>query len=169
MTRWLDDDQMQAWRAWIDVNAKLMARLGRDLQAASGLSLADYEVLVALTDVADHRLRMFELTDALQWEKSRLSKQISRMGARGLVVRSDCPEDRRGAHVELTPEGLAAIEAAAPDHAELVRRLVFDGMGPEQVETLHAICTTILGRLEADADAEPQRPGRSRSVAGPAR
>jgi DNA-binding MarR family transcriptional regulator len=151
MTRWLDDDQQRTWRAWIDVNAKLSARLGRELQASSGLSLADYEVLVALTDVPDHRLRMYELTDALQWEKSRLSKQISRMAARGLVVRSDCPEDRRGAHVALTPEGLAAIEAAAPDHVELVQRLFFDGLDHEQVRALGSFCTTILGRLD-DAD-----------------
>ncbi len=151
MTRWLDDDQQRTWRAWLDVNAKLSARLGHDLQAGSGLSLADYEVLVALTDVPEHRLRMFELTDALQWEKSRLSKQISRMVGRGLVTRTECPEDRRGAHVELTPEGLAVLEAAAPGHVELVQRFFFDGLDAEQVRALGSFCTTILGRLDEPA------------------
>jgi DNA-binding MarR family transcriptional regulator len=156
MTRWLDDDQQQAWRAWVEMNAQLTARLNRDLQATSGLSLADYEVLVALTDAPDRRLRMFELTAALQWEKSRLSKQITRMETRGLVARSDCPEDRRGAHVELTDAGLAAIEAAAPGHVELVQRLVFDGLDGEQVQALGTFATTVVERL---AEPVEQRAG----------
>ena len=151
-TRWLDDEEQKAWRAWIDLNSQLNARLNREMQASSGLSIADYEILVALTDhdVADCSLRMFELGERLQWEKSRVSKQISRMEARGLVVRRHCADDRRGAFVDLTEEGMAAIAAAAPGHVELVRELFFDGLDPEQVATLTRFATTVLGRLAAD-------------------
>lgn len=149
MTRWLDDDEQCTWRAWLDVNAKLAVEINRDLQARNGLSTSDYEVLVALTDVPEQSLRMFELGDKLLWEKSRLSKQISRMVARGLVERTECSEDRRGADVALTDEGLAAIQAAAPGHVELVRELFFDGLTPEQVAMLGDFCTTVLGRIEA--------------------
>ncbi|QYJ03661.1 MarR family winged helix-turn-helix transcriptional regulator [Nocardioides panacisoli] len=147
MTTWLDEDQQRAWRAWLNAHAQLSARLGRELQAASGLSLADYEVLVALTDVPDHRMRMFELTDAVQWEKSRLSKQISRMTARGLVSRTECPDDRRGAHVALTAEGLAAIRSAAPGHADSVRSLVFDGLEDDEVRALEKFFGRVLDRV----------------------
>ncbi|KAA1420355.1 MarR family transcriptional regulator [Nocardioides humilatus] len=125
--------------------------MSRELQAASGLSLQDYDVLVALTDTPDASVRMRDLGLNLQWEKSRLSKHLARMIARGLVARRDCADDRRGAFVEITEEGLAAIRGAAPDHAALVREVFFDGLDRDQVRALTAICGTVLERLdEAD-------------------
>lgn len=144
---WLDDEQQQTWRAWLDVNARLFARISRELQAANGLSLQDYDVLVALTDVPDGSVRMRDLGVKLQWEKSRLSKHLTRMAARGLVARRECYDDRRGSFVELTEEGLAAIRAAAPGHAALVREAFFDGLSSDQVRELGRICTTVLERL----------------------
>lgn len=144
---WLDDEEQATWRVWLEVNARLFARMSRDLQAASGLSLQDYDVLVALTDVPDGSVRMRDLGLALQWEKSRLSKHLTRMAARGLVARRDCHDDRRGAFVELTEEGLAAIRAAAPDHVALVRRIFFDGLTRDQVRGLGAACAVVLERL----------------------
>ncbi len=151
-TRWLDENEQRAWRAWVDLNAQLSARLNRDLQAASGLSLSDYEILVALTDadVPDHSLRMYELGERLQWEKSRVSKQVSRMEARGLLARRNCPDDRRGAFVDLTEAGHAAIAAAAPDHVALVRDLFFEGLGADQVAALAGFAEGVLARLRED-------------------
>lgn len=146
---WLDDEQQQTWRAWLDLNAQLFARISRELQANSGLSLQDYDVLVALTDVPDTSVRMRDLGVKLQWEKSRLSKHLTRMAARGLVARRECYDDRRGSFVELTDEGLAAIRAAAPDHAALVKEVFFDGLSREQVQELGTICSIVLGRLDA--------------------
>jgi DNA-binding MarR family transcriptional regulator len=144
---WLDDEQQRTWRAWLDVNAQLFARISRELQSHSGLSLQDYDVLVALTDVPEGSVRMRDLGVKLQWEKSRLSKHLSRMAARGLVARRDCHDDRRGAFVELTDEGLAAIRAAAPDHAALVKDVFFDGLSREQVRELGKICAVVVERL----------------------
>jgi len=143
---WLDEDEQRAWRGFLSVHAQMTARLHRDLQASSGLSIADYEILVVLTDVPERSLRMFEVGERLQWEKSRVSKQVSRMERRGLVERRDCADDRRGAFVDLTDAGRAAIEAAAPGHVELVRRLFIDPLSREQVEALGAITGAILER-----------------------
>ena len=150
--QWLDDEQQQTWRAWLDVNAQMFTRMARELQAGSGLSLQDYDVLVALTDVPDGSVRMRDLGVRLQWEKSRLSKHLTRMEARGLVARRECFDDRRGSFVEVTDEGLAAIRAAAPDHVALVEEVFFDGLSREQVQQLRTICTSVLDRLRA---AEP--------------
>lgn len=147
-TRWLDEEQQQAWRGWLDLNAQLSATLNRHLQTTSGLSLPDYDVLVALTDVPERSLRMFELGRRLGWEKSRVSKQVSRMAVRGLVARRESPDDRRGALVNLTDAGLAAIQAAAPAHVELVQRLVFDGLSRAQVRSLASISATLLDRFD---------------------
>jgi DNA-binding MarR family transcriptional regulator len=149
--RWLDAEQQLAWRAWLDAHARLSARLNRELQAGSGLSLSDYDVLVHLTDVPDGRLRSFELADGLQWEKSRVSRQVARMAERGLVAKEASPEDGRGAYVTLTRAGRKAIEQAAPAHVELVRRLMFDGLTADQVRTLELIAGSVVRRLDAPA------------------
>ena len=154
--RWLDDDEQRAWRGFLDVHARLRARLHRELQATSGLSLADYDVLVHLTDVPGGRLRSYELGEGLQWEKSRLSKQVDRMTRRGLVAKEDCPEDRRGAYVTLTPAGRRAIEDAAPAHVAEVRRLVFEPLTPTQVRSLGAMTQSLLRQLDVEGSDDQQ-------------
>lgn len=133
------------------MHAQLTTRLHRQLQASSGLSLADYDVLVQLTGQSGPRVRVLELAEALQWEKSRLSHHLGRMQRRGLVTREECPDDARGAFVVLTPVGRRAIEQAAPGHVATVRCLVFDHLTEEQADTLHTITETVLGRLHDDA------------------
>lgn len=150
MPRWLTADQQRAWRGLMTMTSRLNAQLNRELQAA-GLSLSDYEVLVALSEAADGQLRLFELASAVCWEQSRLSHHCTRMQKRGLVHRRECPSDGRGAFLVLTPAGREAIEHAAPGHAEAVQELVFDGLGPAQVDALTQLTDAVLQRLEARA------------------
>jgi len=153
MTGWLSDDEQAAWRGLLQMTAHLNARLNRELQEGRGLSLADYEVLVRLSDTAEARLRVYELAQELQWEQSRLSHHLARMQRRGLVAREGCPNDGRGAFIALTDTGRDAIEQAAPGHVDTVRRLVFDGLSPDQVATLTTVTTHVLDRLRATEPA----------------
>lgn len=163
MTHWLSDDEQAAWRGLLRMTARLNARLNHQLAGEHGLSLADYDVLVPLSEAADGRLRVFELAQTLSWEQSRLSHHLTRMQRRGLIERQECPTDHRGAYVLLTGRGRAAITAAAPGHAGLVRRLVFDGLSPGQVATLAEVSTHVLDRLGAThpetSEATPTGPG----------
>jgi DNA-binding MarR family transcriptional regulator len=146
-TRWLDDEEQHAWRAFLRLHGQLTARLNRQLQSDSRLSLADYEVLVQLTDAPDGRLRPFELQRELQWEQSRLAHHLTRMRQRSLIKREECVEDGRGAFVLLTDAGRHAITVAAPGHVDTVRRLMFDQLSREEVDTLSAVLDKILKRL----------------------
>ncbi|MFF5212837.1 MarR family winged helix-turn-helix transcriptional regulator [Streptosporangium sp. NPDC000396] len=150
--RWLDDDEQRAWRAYLRLQGQLTARLNRQLQADSGLSLADYEVLVQLTDTPDGRLRPFELQREIQWEQSRLSHHLSRMQRRSLIDREECPDDGRGAFVVLTDTGRQAITDAAPGHVETVQRLFFEGLTRDQVAMLERLSTQVLARIDATSE-----------------
>jgi DNA-binding MarR family transcriptional regulator len=146
---WLSAPEQRAWRAFLGLHRELNARLNRQLQAQSQLSLPDYEVLVVLSEAAKGRMRPFELCDFLQWEQSRLSHHIRRMENRGLVSREGCTGDGRGAFVVLSPAGRAAIEGAAPSHAEAVRSLLFEAMTAEQVAVLEEVFTRALREMGA--------------------
>jgi DNA-binding MarR family transcriptional regulator len=147
--RWLDVREQAAWRAYLEMNAKLTARLNREMQEQSGISIADFSVLVQLSEHLDARMRVLELARALGWEKSRLSHQLTRMQQRGLIERSNCSEDRRGAFVVLTDRGRATVETAAPRHVESVRRYMFDELRPDQVDALGEIAQRVVTLLEA--------------------
>src|ERR1700729_613521 len=129
---WLSADEQRAWRTYLRMSSLLPAALNRQLQRDCGLTLPEYEVLVQLSETPRHRLRPFQICEALNWEQSRLSHQLTRMERRGLVSRQECAADGRGAFIELTTAGAGAIGAAAPRHVAAVRRLGFDRLSDAQ-------------------------------------
>jgi DNA-binding MarR family transcriptional regulator len=149
-TRWLDAQEARAWRALQALRMPLETALNRQLSRDSGLSTADYTVLVALSEAPDHRLRARDLVRVVGWEKSRLSHHIRRMESRGLVGREECETDGRGAYVRLTAQGIGTIEQAAPGHVDEVRRLVIDVLTADQLDQLAAIGEAVLSKLQAD-------------------
>jgi DNA-binding MarR family transcriptional regulator len=144
---WLSDDEQRAWRTYLRMSSLLPAVLNRELQQDSGLTLPEYEVLVQLSETPLHRLRPFQICDALNWEQSRLSHQLTRMERRGLISRQDCEADGRGAFIELTAAGADAIGAAAARHVAAVRRLVFDRLSDAQRASFEEACTVIVTAL----------------------
>lgn len=144
---WLTETQQRVWRDWLDVQARLLAALNRQLQNDHDLSLQDFEVLVQLSEAPDDRLRLTALAERLRWEQSRLSHHITRMIKRGLVRREPCADDARGSFACLTPAGRARLEEAAPGHAAMVRTLLFDPLGPDEFEALAAVNRLVLSTL----------------------
>jgi DNA-binding MarR family transcriptional regulator len=144
--RWLTDRQQRVWRNYLSMVTRLQTAMNRQLQVDCGLSLADYEVLVALSEQGE--LRVYELAEELGWEQSRLSHQLGRMRPRGLVSRRGSEQDKRGASVEITTAGSAALTAAAPGHVALVRSVLFDGMTADQLRAFEELTGTALARLE---------------------
>jgi DNA-binding MarR family transcriptional regulator len=142
---WLTEEQQRIWRAYLTMASRLQTAMHRQLQQDCELSLADYDVLVALSERGPQR--MHELGEALAWEQSRVSHQLRRMRGRGLVARHGSDDDRRGATVALTDNGRAALRAAAPGHAELVRSVVFDGLSATQLKTFDSVLDRITSRI----------------------
>jgi len=151
--RWLDETEQRAWRAYVTMQGRLTAALHRQLQADAGMSIADYEVLVYLTEATGGRLRPYELQRRLLWEQSRVSHHLIRMQRRGLVDREACSDDGRGAFVVATAAGRAAIEAAAPGHVAAVRRLFFDGLTPEEIALVERLAGRVVARIDATGTA----------------
>lgn len=130
---------------------RLHSQLASDLLAESGLSYADYQILVHLSEAADRRVRMSDLAVRLDWSKSRVSHQVARMEARGLVRKEECPSDARGAFAVLTEAGMDQIRSAAPGHVDSVRRHFIDLLDPADLEALTAIARRVLEHLRTQS------------------
>jgi DNA-binding MarR family transcriptional regulator len=137
--RWLTPTEQEAWRAYLDSTRLLLQALDRQLESAAGLSLVDYEVLVALSEAPGRRMRMRDLADATLSTRSGATRAVARLERAGWVRRVECDDDRRGTEAELTPEGLAKLTAAAPGHVAAVRANVFDLLTGRQVEQLRVV------------------------------
>jgi DNA-binding MarR family transcriptional regulator len=135
-TMWLTDGEQKAWRALVGATGALMATLDSELQAAHKMSLADYEVLVALSEAPERRLRMSDLAAGLHLSPSGLTRRLDALTRRGWVRRERCPSDRRGTFAVLTDDGYAQLVEAAPTHVRGVRSHLIDRLSPRQLSNV---------------------------------
>jgi len=149
MTRWLDEDELQAWLKLAGVMLKLAPSLDSQLQRDSDLTHFDYLCLAMLSETEGRTLPMSELAGRTNASLSRLSHVISKLERRGLVERTPSPQSRRVTLVRLTDAGWEVLVAAAPGHVETVRQLVFDDLCREDVLALQRIAGHIVERIEA--------------------
>lgn len=151
-TRWLDADEMRAWRAYVDSNIPLQHVLEADI-APFGLTGGDYEVLVRLSEQDDRRLRMCDLAGQLGLSPSGLTRRLDGLVRNGLVGREPSPDDRRVMLAVLTAEGYALLEEAAPHHVDGVRRHFIDLLTRREIEAIGSAFTKVRAALLAEQDA----------------
>lgn len=147
--RWLDEREARAWRGYVRMRWLLDLRISRDLARDTGLSDADYTVLVVLSESSDHRLRLIELAGRMLWSKSRLSHHLDRMERRGLVRREEHADNSRATDAVLTTDGLRVIDKAAPMHVESVRRHFIDLLTDDQIDALGDATENVIHHLRA--------------------
>ncbi|MGI5519894.1 MarR family winged helix-turn-helix transcriptional regulator [Micromonospora sp. CA-259024] len=140
--RWLNPQERRTWRAYLRMQRAVEVAADRQFGAA-GVSRPEYEVLVPLSEAEGRTLRVRDLARWLGWDRSRIAHQLRRMEQRGLVTRSDCPEDARGTMVRLTDQGYEAVAAAAPGHVEIIRRVLIDLLDPDEMAQLTAIAERV--------------------------
>lgn len=152
--RWLNEDEQELWRLMLAASRKISRVIDDTLQAESDLSSSELAVLVSLSEAEDHSLRLRDLCAALDWDRSRTSHQVTRMAKRELVTKAKSPGDARGVLVCLTDEGMRRLEAAAPEHVESVRRVVFDHLDPESVAPLREFFRGVLAVTNVPGHAD---------------
>ncbi|MGO8687898.1 MAG: MarR family winged helix-turn-helix transcriptional regulator [Candidatus Dormibacteria bacterium] len=161
---------LQAWRALLRAQAGLACSLERELMAAEGLPLAWYEVLLVLDHAPEGALRLQRLMDTVLMTKSGVSRLVDRMETAGLVARSGCPSDRRGAFAVITEQGRAKLRRAMPVHSAGIDRHLASVLNAEEAgrlrdalgavadalggEGVFLACTGADGELRPDAETE---------------
>jgi len=154
-SQWLAPSQLRAWLAYMRVQLRMNYEINRQLQRDSGLSLADYHVLNALSNAPDHKMQVTDLAALIGWERSRLSHHLRRLADRGLTKRIQSEDDGRATDAVLTRKGMNAIVEAAPGHGALVRKLFFEPLPDELVPSFTAALEHIQASLNLNASLPP--------------
>jgi len=143
---WLDDAEMAAWLAFLEVSHRLDRAIEQQLRRDAGLSHAQYEVLARL-DVAGGQLRMSQLAEGIIVSRSGLTYQVTQLERAGLVRREKDADDERGVLAVLTSAGKAALHRAAPGHVRVVRHYLIDALTPAQRSAIAESIATARDRL----------------------
>jgi DNA-binding MarR family transcriptional regulator len=134
-----------AWAALLRVHAAVVPVLDRELQAACGLPLTWYDVLLELNAAPGRRLSMGELGQAAVVSRSRVSRVVDQLAAEGLAAREANPDDRRSAYATITDAGRRRLRAAAPVYLDGIARHFTSRMSPAEARTVAAALEKVLG------------------------
>ena len=139
------------WRSFLHAHARLARQLDEDLRSRHSLSLQEYETLLHLAEAQDHRLRMGRLADSLLLSKSGVTRLVDRLVDDGLVERTSCSSDARGAEASLTGSGLARLRAAAPTHLAGVHDHFYAAIDDDDMAVVGRAMSAVAARLCASA------------------
>lgn len=146
-------EELRVWRDWVETGEQIRSAMTGAMQRRTGISNADYIVLLALAEADGRRLRSSALADAVRWERSRLSHHLPRLERRGLVAREEHATDSRGADVVITDEGLHVFRQASAAHFGLIRELFVDALTPEQLAQAGEVAAALRAHLGPQAGA----------------
>src|SRR6476661_8590474 len=110
------DPRLAPWRAFLLAHARVSRRLDEELRAEHDVSFAEYDALLTIAQSPQRRIRMGQLAEEVLLSKSGVTRLIDRLVSDGLVERSACLADARGAEAVLTDRGLARLRAASRTH-----------------------------------------------------
>src|SRR5437879_4794308 len=126
---------LEAWHSLLRAHATLVRRLDTDLEAETGLALADFDVLAQLA-AAHGELRMTELADRALISRSGMSRRVARLAEEGLVRREKAGTDGRGVVVALTEAGIARLAETAPVHTRGISELFVARLDDQELAML---------------------------------
>jgi DNA-binding MarR family transcriptional regulator len=153
----LDRDEQAAWRAIVRAVLVLPKRLDADLLASCGLSLAEYTVLMHLSEATGGSMRMNELATESILSASGVTRLVERMERQGLVVREQAAGDGRGMTATLTEAGLERLDEAYPHHLASVRTNAIDHL--DGIDLI-AFATAVGSFGTAEPGLRPRRSAR---------
>ncbi|HEV8172391.1 MAG TPA: helix-turn-helix domain-containing protein [Actinoplanes sp.] len=146
-----------AWAALLRVHATLVPALDRELQAAHGLPLSWYDVLLELNSAPERRLTMGELGEVAVVSRSRVSRVVDELVRAGLVSRETNPADGRSAYAVITEAGRRRLRAAAPTYLGGIQRLFTSKLTGREAQTI----ARALGKVATSAGGRPPEPRRA--------
>jgi DNA-binding MarR family transcriptional regulator len=150
MTAPLTEHEQRLWHAWKTAADTVRQRVAEDIKAGCGLSDQDFGIVTRLVDLGGGELRQNDLSASLQWDRTRLSHQLTRMEKRGLVSRRAVDG---GVLVRITDEGVRSVRVALPIHADAVRKhLLQRTEGIDQ-----AALVRVLEHLALDSPSVPSQ------------
>ncbi|QMV42363.1 MarR family winged helix-turn-helix transcriptional regulator [Cohnella cholangitidis] len=139
----VSEDELSAWRYFIKSHAKIIESIEQDLAEQKRVPLTTYDVLIALFESPERKLRLGDLNKKVILSKSGLTRMLDRLEKEGLLQREKSAEDRRGAYAILTAAGESELRRAWPVYAKGIKKYFALPVSEEDRQTLRKILETL--------------------------
>ena len=145
----ISEDDRQVWRDYLFTASRVLAKAEAQMQAESGMSLSDFDVLITLYQAEDHRLSMSCLKATVLVTTSGLSRAVSRLEQHGWIEKIGCPKDKRQVHIVLTSAGEAALVAARKRHQAHIQEIFFSALSRKDLDGMRMGLSHLADHLRA--------------------
>lgn len=149
---------IDAWVRLLGAHAAMTRAFNAELQAARGLTVMDFEVLRRLGAAEDGRMRRVDLATAVGLTPSGITRLLDGLSGTDLVRKEHCSSDARVTYAAITPEGRAALAAAARVHITALVETFGQRFSPSELEALVELLGRLPGAAEADASCGTDEP-----------
>jgi len=149
-----DDIEQRCWQTFLESSTRLLETLNQRLMIAHQLTMFDLLVLTLLARSRGGSARMGDLAHALVASPSRVTQQVARLEADGLVRRRRSVDDGRVVIASITRGGLMRIKPAAVTYGREIRRHYLDQMSRNQMIAMGDSCRRISAPLAGAEDPE---------------
>ncbi len=143
-----------AWTVLRRAHARIAAALEAALASQCGLTLSEFDALLALSLSPDDGCTISALAPSVALSQPALSRLINRLENRGWIERTRIATDARQVHVSLTSSGRDHARSAIHVHAEVVHANLATYLSSDDQQSL----VTILAKLTPDSFAAPAIP-----------
>lgn len=109
--------------------------------AASGLTSVQYAALKAVR--ANPDVDATRLSSLIAFDRSTLGDVLERLEAKGWILRSPSPHDRRVKLLRLAPEGSAVLDAVEPDVLRVQQRLLEPLSPADRIEMMRMLAQLV--------------------------
>lgn len=135
----------EAWGAMTRTHAAVTSRLQDALAQADFPPLPWYEMLAAVAEAPERKMRMGDLADALVITRGGLTKLLDRLIKAGLMERTFCETDRRVSYATLLPAGEQLLEEMRPVVTAELKVAFEANITAEQAEELRETLDRVRG------------------------
>lgn len=149
---WLTDDEQQFWQTMVATFRDVERNIERELRSRTGLTFADFTVLIALHEVDDGILHVSEICDRLKWNFPRAELHTKRLEKRGLIS-TETSDDADSSHdyqIVLTGVGRHVFAEASPGYVDTVRTEVINQLSDDDRADMMRCFEAVLAKSEED-------------------
>ncbi|WP_082209913.1 MarR family winged helix-turn-helix transcriptional regulator [Fischerella sp. PCC 9605] len=145
MPKKLDEMRNSTWRLFLTAQIQVIEQIQERLSAANLPPLEWYDVLWALKDTPEQRLRLSELAEQVLLSRSNLTRLLDRLEKQKLLRREPCLTDRRGTFAVLTEAGAAMQKKMWAIYSQGIAEYFGDQLSDEEVKVMQQALKKILG------------------------
>lgn len=149
------DPRLAPWRSFLLAHARVSRRLDEELRAEHDVSFAEYDALLTIAQAPGRRVRMGLLAEQVLLSKSGVTRLVDRLVNDGLVERSACSTDARGAEAVLTDRGLTRLRAASRTHLRGISEHFLAVVETDDLESLERAMSAVARQAGPGAN-EPE-------------